>query len=178
MIVPGAGEPVAEPWTARPLEDVAAQLREATAAPDGVSVIAVDGRSAGGKTTFGARLAAHLPGAFVVHTDDVAWYESFFGWDQLMALGVLEPARRGRSVRFRPPAWDVQGREGAIEVPADTPFLIVEGVGASRRSLVPLIDAAVWVQSDFAEARRRGITRDLAERPDRFRGGPSPRNRS
>jgi hypothetical protein len=32
--------------------------------------------------------------------------------------------------------------------------VIIEGVGGSRRALAPLLDVAVWVQSDFDEARR------------------------
>jgi hypothetical protein len=63
-------------------------------------------------------------------------------------------------VSYRPPAWDTRDRPGAIEVPAGTPLVVVEGVGAGRRSLGGLVDAGVWVQSDAAEARRRGIERD------------------
>jgi hypothetical protein len=101
-----------------------------------------------------------VPGAVVVHTDDVAWWESFFDWDHLMAGGILEPVRRGHAASYRPPAWEQRDREGAIEVPAGTPLLIVDGVGSSRRSLSPLIDVALWVQSDYAAATRRGIARD------------------
>lgn len=36
-------------------------------------MVAVDGRSASGKTTPARQLAATIPGARVVHTDDVAW---------------------------------------------------------------------------------------------------------
>lgn len=38
--------------------------------------------------------------------------------------------------------------------------MLIEGVGASRAELVPWIDRAIWVQSDFTEAERRGIARD------------------
>jgi hypothetical protein len=130
------------------------------------AVVAVDGRSAGGKSTLADHLVALVPGAAAVHTDDVAWWESFFGWDHLLASGVLEPVRRGEAVAYRPPAWDSRGREGAIEVPARSPLVVVEGVGSSRRSLVPLLDAAVWVQSDVVEARRRGLERDAAKGED------------
>jgi hypothetical protein len=40
--------------------------------------------------------------------------------------------------------------------------VIVEGVGAGRRELTGLIDCLIWVQSDFAEAERLGIARDIA----------------
>jgi hypothetical protein len=41
-------------------------------------------------------------------------------------------------------------------------LVIVEGVGAGRRELAHLLAAVVWVQSDRAEAERRGIARDVA----------------
>ena len=48
-------------------------------------------------------------------------------------------------------------------MPAGRELLIVEGVGAGRRELAELLDAVVWVQSDFELAERRGIARDLGE---------------
>ena len=123
-------------------------------------LVAVDGRQGGGKTTVAARLAEFVPLSVTVHTDDVAWWESFFGWDELMAEGILEPLRRGQDVDYRPPAWALRAREGSIVVPATAPLVIIEGVGSSRRSLAPQLDASVWVQSDWDEANRRGIARD------------------
>ena len=63
---------------------------------------------------------------------------------------------------YRPPGWETHGRPGAIEVPVGLEVAIVEGVGAGRPELAHLLDAVVWVQSDFAEAERRGIARDVA----------------
>lgn len=108
------------------------------------------------------RLSGAVPASVVIHTDDVAWQHSFFDWADLLAHGVLEPVRRGRAVRHRPQAWEAHDRPGAIEVPAGLDLVVVEGVGAGRRELVSLLDAVVWVQSDFAEAERRGIARDIA----------------
>ncbi len=122
-------------------------------------VVAVNGRSGSGKSTLADRLAGAAGGA-VVHVDDVAWHAPMFGWSALLAEGVLEPVRRGEAVSYRPPAWEVHGRGGAIEVEAS--LVVVEGVGAGRRELAGLIDVLVWVQSDFAEAERRGIARDVA----------------
>lgn len=91
-----------------------------------------------------------------MHTDDVAWHHPFFGWTELLADGVLRPARDGLAVSYRPPAWDERGRLGAIEVPAGTHWLVVEGVGAGRRELAGLLDAILWVQTDVEAAEQRG----------------------
>ena len=122
-------------------------------------VLAVDGRSSSGKTTLAGRLRDAVPGSAVVHTDDIAWWHSRFGWADLLIEGVLEPARAGRAVAFRPPRWEDRGRLGAIEVPADCSLLIVEGVGAARRESAHLIDVAIWVQADEAETERRNLAR-------------------
>lgn len=146
-------------FTARPteafVEEVRARLRP------GRTLVLVDGRSGGGKTTVATILGGALPAA-VVHTDDVAWNESATGWDDLLVDGVLEPWRSGLAVSYRPPAWVAHGRPGAIEVPADADVLVVEGVGAGRESLAALADLVVWVQSDRVRARRRGIARDAS----------------
>ena len=83
-----------------------------------------------------------------------------------MITGVLEPLRRGVAVGVRPPAWDARSRHGSIAVPSGAPLVVLEGVGTSRRSLVPFIDGAIWVQSDHAESRRRGLERDGGKQSD------------
>ena len=51
-------------------------------------------------------------------------------------------------------------------MPAGLDLVVVEGVGASQREHVHLLDATLWVHSDFAEAERRGIARDLEQCSD------------
>lgn len=122
-------------------------------------ILAVDGRSNAGKTTLAARICEAVRGSAVVHTDDVAWEHSRFGWSDLLADGILAPVRAGRRVSFRPPRWAGHGREGSIDVPAGCSLLVVEGDGAGRREVAHLIDALIWVQSDEREAARRGRVR-------------------
>ena len=154
-----AGEPAAGPWRAVPVTEVLAQLGRPR-------LLAVDGRSGGGKTTVARRLAAAVPDATVLHTDDVAWYHAFFDWADLMRDGILAPLRAGEDVAYRPPAWDERGRDGAITASAASPLVIVEGVGIGRRELTRYFDALLWVQTDEAEARRRGLLRDGADAAD------------
>lgn len=132
----------------------------------GTRIVAVDGGSAAGKTTFARRLAAALGGG-VVHTDDVAWWESFFGWSPLLVEGILEPLLAGHEVRYRPPAWDARQREGAI-VAVPGPALVIEGVGAGRRELASYLDHLVWVDTDRQLAYQRGLARP-GEDPDFWR---------
>jgi energy-coupling factor transporter ATP-binding protein EcfA2 len=158
------GEPAAGPWRVAQLAELVEVVVGAGGGPaSGPRIVAVDGRSASGKSTLANRLSAAVPASAVVSTDDIAWHHSYFGWAELLATGVLQPCRRGEAVSYRPRAWQERGRAGAIEVPAGRELLIVEGVGAGRRELTDLLDAVVWVQSDFELAERRGLARDIAK---------------
>lgn len=159
----GPGEPAAGPWRVAEVSELVRLVLDAAVVPAGrPRVVAVDGRSGGGKSTLAARLHRAVPSSSVISTDDVAWRHSMFDWTDLLATGLLEPIRQGQAVDYRPPAWDAHRRPGAIEVPAGLDLVVVEGVGAGRRELAHLVDALVWVQSDYAEAERRGIARDIA----------------
>ncbi len=156
------GEPEAGPWRAEPLTALAGalmQLGQEKGAGHRPVVLAVDGRSSSGKTTLAGRLRDVVAGSIVVHTDDIAWRHSRFGWAGLLINDILIPARAGQPVAFRPPRWDEHQRDGAIEVPAGCPLLIIDGVGAARRESVHLTDAAVWVQADERETERRNHAR-------------------
>ena len=158
----GPGEPAAGPWRVVSLEAFARAVTDAAGCPvSRPRIVAVDGRGGGGKTTLADRLLRVLPGAAVVHSDDVAWHHSRFAWDDLMITGVLAPLHAGRGVHYQPPAWPGRGRDGHIDVAADAHTVLIEGVGVSRRTLAPMLDVAVWVQSDYGEARRRGLRRDM-----------------
>ncbi|MDQ2876770.1 MAG: hypothetical protein M3Y33_18995 [Actinomycetota bacterium] len=157
-----AGEPEAGPWRTEPLSTVIEALTgpgPGRAVWGRAVVLAVDGRSNGGKTTLAARIGDAVPGSAVVHADDIAWAHSRFGWADLLIEGILVPVRQGRAVSYRPPRWAEHGREGSIEVPADCPLLVIEGDGAGRREVADLIDVLIWVQSGECEAGRRALAR-------------------
>ena len=156
-------EPEAGPWSAVRIEDVAALLLEGLEhAPGRPWIVAVDGRGGAGKSTLAQLLLPHLAPAAVVHTDDVAWHEPFFGWGHLLAHDILEPLHQGLAVSFRPPAWPAHGRQGTIEIPAGLRAVIIEGTGADQRRFAEQIDRRIWVQADHQLAEERGIVRDVA----------------
>lgn len=143
--------------------DLAAAILAQPARHGRTRIVAVDGGSAAGKTTIATRLAAALD-ASLVHTDDVAWWESFFDWWPLLRDEVLGPLAAGRDVAYRPPAWQRRDRPGAIHASAG-PAVVVEGVGAGRRELADHLDVVVWVDTDRQRAFERGLARpgeDLA----------------
>lgn len=155
-------EPEGGPWRAEPLAvviDPLVHLAAERATGERGVVLAVDGRSSSGKTALAARLQEAVAGSAVVHTDDIAWWHSRFGWADLLIDGVLVPFHRGEPVSFRPPGWAGHGRQGSIQVPARCPLLIIEGVGAGRAEVSDLIHALVWVQADQQEAERRSLAR-------------------
>ena len=157
-----AEEPAAGPWHAELVTAVAAtmvRLGRERGADRRPVVLAIDGRSSGGKTTLAGRLQGVVAGSAIVHTDDIAWCYSRFGCAGLLISGVLLPVRSGGPVSYRPPLWDERKRQGAIEVPAGCPVLIIEGVGAARRECTHLINAVIWVQSDERETERRNLAR-------------------
>ena len=121
-------------WSVIGLDDLAARIGRFAdgAAP---TVVALDGHSSSGETTLAGRLAASLPRAAVLHTDDLAWHQGGFGWDELLLTDVLPVVRAGRRLRYRAPAWVARDRPGAVELPGDLTVLVLEGVGASRPSL-------------------------------------------
>ena len=154
-------EPLAQGWNPLPVADLAEQLMASRRTPAGPCLVAVDGRSAGGKSTLAGLLAASVPRSAVLHTDDLAWNEPFFEWAHLLEA-VLRQVRTNGSLLYQPPAWALHGRSGAIELPSGLDLILVEGVGANDRAVAALYDAAIWVQSDGAAARHRGIERDVA----------------
>ncbi len=129
-----------------------------------VRLVAVDGPSGAGKTTFAAHLASALrrTGArvAVVHTDELldGWGDQFTFWSRLEAT-VLEPLRAGRSARH--PCYDwVAGRfVGEREVPVPD-VLILEGSTTARPAARPELTLAVLVDAPAEERLGRVLARD------------------
>jgi hypothetical protein len=158
------GEPECRPWRPTSPSELHELISAMPAPQTGPRIVAIDGRGGSGKTVLAQEIAATADrrgiAAEVVHTDDVAWYQSFFGWDELLAEHVLAPVRAGRGAAYRPPSWPERGRPGAITVAAEAALVLVEGSGSARRSLAPWLDATLWVQVDTTLAEERLRERD------------------
>jgi len=142
-----------------------------------VKVVAIDGHSAAGNSTFAARLTERMPGA-VVHGDD--FYRvmdedkraslsppegaaQYYDWQRLRDE-VLVPLRGGRPARFRPYDWDTNALADETVTIGPERLIIVEGLFVSRLELAHLVDVMVLVCADTDVRWRRQLARRDAGR--------------
>ncbi|RNI18155.1 AAA family ATPase [Flexivirga caeni] len=139
------------------LDRVAALARAAARRP---VVIAVDGRSGAGKTTFAERLADRLERSLVIHVDDLCP-----GWDGLAAIPalltaqVLVPLRRGEPAAYRRFDWYADEFADLVPLP-ETATVIVEGAGSSVSPARGYVDVRVWLEAGEPERKERALARD------------------
>ncbi|BCB87304.1 hypothetical protein Psuf_046170 [Phytohabitans suffuscus] len=125
-------------------------------------LVAVDGPSGAGKTSFAVPLAEAIgPGTPVVHTDDLldGWADQVTFWPRLERW-VLAPLREGRPGRYRRYDWEA-GRFGPewTEV-APAPVVVLEGVTAARAVIRPELTFSVFLTAPLTERIRRTDRRD------------------
>jgi uridine kinase len=123
-------------------------------------LIAVDGPSGAGKTTFALRLAKLLD-APVVHTDDLldGWDDQFTFWDRLESR-VLTPLRHGRTATYQRYQWHLGKFAGPPLIVDPAPAVLLEGVSAARREIRPELSLAVFVVAPPELRWRRALARD------------------
>jgi hypothetical protein len=131
------------------------------------AVVALDGLSGAGKTRLALTLAQRLPGAAVVHLDDV-----YPGWDGLEAAvpllveHVLRPLAGDAPITV--PSWDwTRDRPGATRTlaalgPPRPQVVLVEGSGAGARMVAPLLAGLIWLDAAEPVRRERALARDGA----------------
>ena len=142
---------------------LAARLRALGPSCGTVRVVAVDGPSAAGKTSFATALSTALGGAPVVHSDDfpVPWDGDPLAWGPPLTALVLDPLRAGRAGRFRRYDWRNGVYAEETEIPV-APVVVIEGVGAARAEAP--VAFRIWVEAPHDLRRRRAAERgdDLA----------------
>ncbi|MQA80807.1 MAG: AAA family ATPase [Streptosporangiales bacterium] len=127
-----------------------------------VRLVAVDGPTGSGKSTFARRLAAALGDtATRLCTDDLldGWADTVTFWPRLEEH-VLSPILAGRDGAYRRYDWTA-GRftDETTLVPAGG-VLLVDGVTSARRAARPLLTLAVWMDVPFEASLARAIARD------------------
>ena len=171
----GEGEPAFTEWEELTLDQLASRLLGYRPRPEGrPRIIAIDGRGGSGKSTLAERIAERMPRSAVVHSDDLAWAYSIFGWDGVAIEHVLDPLRAGEAIDYRPPGWVSSERQGSVTVAAELDLVILEGTGILQGSADPLL------RCDGVDAdglRRSEATGDRAGRRERSERRPGARPR-
>lgn len=147
-------------------------------ASDGLGVIAIDGRSASGKTTKAALLSAMLD-APVIHMDDFFLPPALRTEERLAQPGgnvhherftqeVLPGLRSGEAFVYRVFDCSRMDYHGLREIPA-APLRIVEGSYAHHPALGDYADLRVFTSVDEAEQMARILRRNGEEMAELFR---------
>lgn len=142
-------------WSEESLSNLAAKISNNVLRP----LILIDGAAGSGKTTLATKLADIL-NANLVHTDDVSWYADPIHWDGEMLAGIINPWFNGNHVAYRPTGWIKKNRSGSIDVDPNR-ALVIEGMGASRKTMRAIAAYSIWVDTDPEVARARVVQRDL-----------------
>jgi uridine kinase len=128
--------------------------------PGAVRLVGVDGCGGAGKTTLAARLARTLNDAAVVHTDDFASHDVPIDWWPRLLADVVEPLLRGEPASYRPYDWVARRFDPETVTVAPQPFVVIEGVGATRAAWRDRLALRLWVDTPRAVRLARGIERD------------------
>lgn len=143
---------------------------------DELTLVAVDGLAASGKSRLTDELARRNPTWQVLRLDELqrptpsqAWEHwtdeecsrSFVDTDHLRSL--LNDLRQGSSVDFRPYDWTSHRVSEKVRTYVPEGVVLVEGIYTMREVLLPLYDLTVWVELEHEERMRRIGARSPAE---------------
>ena len=122
-----------------------------------VRIVAVDGPGGAGKSSLASQLARELD-APIIHTDDFASWENPVDWWPELIARALEPLVAGKPACYRPTSWGREERAVVRIEPA--PFVVLEGVTASRQSFRRYLAYSIWIETPRDLRLERGLERD------------------
>lgn len=150
------------------------EIEERLAGVDGRStvVVAVDGHSAAGKSTFARRLSVRLSAAVVsgddfyrvmdpterARLDPAEGADRYYDWERMLAE-ALAPLYGGRPARYRPYDWETNALGRRLVTVAPQPRVIVEGLFVSRPELNTMVDLTVLVMAEPDVRHQRQLDR-------------------
>jgi uridine kinase len=153
-------------------EEFLALIRSASAP---LALVAIDGQSAAGKSTWARMLQTKHLDATIVQTDDfyrvldpsyrdgldaAEGYTEYYDWQRLEAQ-VLGPLRSGMKARYQRYDWDTN-ELGDWTTVDPVGLIIVEGCYCARPELRNYYDAIVFVVTSPVERERRQYLRNDA----------------
>ncbi|GAA4668369.1 uridine kinase family protein [Gordonia humi] len=144
------------------------RLADEIAVRDGLTegIVAIDGHSGSGKSTFATELVRALGDrgrrCVLIGTDEFATWDDPASWWPELEEDVIGAFERRHDFVYRPRIWV----NGVPEVGPPAwirwqPLLIVEGVTSARRTVADRLTAAYWIDGPSAPERlERAVARD------------------
>ena len=144
-------------------------MRAVRSRPEQVTIVAVDGHSAAGKSTLARALAAEFDRVALIHGDDfyrvmdesaraaldpAQGADLYYDWQRLRDE-VLTALRAGRPATFQRYDWDTNQLSAGSVTIQPVPVVVVEGLFVSRPELGSLIDFSVLVTATEERRARR-----------------------
>lgn len=126
------------------------------------TIIAIDGRSGSGKSTFASSLAQHLSESYSVAV--LRLENLYHGWHGLAAAyqmynDLLPILSTGQTLSY--PTWDwAANTVGEEQTFTPAQIVIIEGVGALNDKARTFIDFGIWLQAPEDFRRDRALARD------------------
>jgi uridine kinase len=150
--------------------------------------VAIDGRTASGKTTFANELAEaiadlarpvirtsidgfHNPKSVRYARGRMSWQGYYHDARDLNAIvnALLQPLGPGGTLRYTTQTFDLQSDQPItpkFQISTPQAILIVDGTFLQRPELNPHWDASIYIAVSDSEAERRGIERDTKTTTD------------
>lgn len=156
----------------RILSHVALAQRVSAAAPAKgmqTAIIGVDGCGGAGKSTFAGVLSELLNDCAVIHTDDFASWEVPLDWYPRLLEQVLVPLSENLPARFQRYDWPTS-RLAEWRTVFPQPFVVMEGVSATREEFKPFLAFSIYVETDRETCLGRGLRRDGEETKQKWLG--------
>lgn len=122
-------------------------------------IVGIDGCGGSGKSTLAANLAAQLPDAQIIHTDDFASWDNPLNWWPRLLEQVLTPLMQNRAGRYQRYDWGAGELAEWHDVPAGG-IVLIEGVSALRREFRGAYALGIFVNTPRALRLERGLARD------------------
>jgi uridine kinase len=120
-------------------------------------IVAIDGPGGAGKSSLASWLARELD-APIIQTDDFASWDNPVDWWPELIARALKPLAEGKPAAYQPTSWG--GEEKAPVRIEPAPFVVVEGVTASRQAFRPYLAYAIWIETPRDLRLKRGLERD------------------
>ena len=126
------------------------------------TLIAIDGRSGSGKSTFATDLAKYLEASAsvaILRLEDL-----YHGWDGLhpsfeLYEQLMPQLAEGSTITYPTWDWDSSAVDASrIFAPAD--IVIIEGVGSLHSAARDYLDLGIWLEAPESYRRNRALARD------------------